>query len=219
MLKATIQEFMERAREAEARAAKASEADILHSRKSGIDARDVATLRAFSQRLSLLIVVRCPKATARAWHGLLPGKNIATKAKTGSSGVVVRKSGPQGKERTVMMVSDYDLMSVWKRDGASYEKVFISALEKGAPRGKWAPAAVKLVRALNRALVTKIMHGCQDDWHSPDNPGVKSEDRFAAFEREQFFYLQNPGACEAFYRSRGLDWPYDGAGKMVLRGG
>ncbi len=211
MFTASIQELMEHAREMEARAAGTSENDIRASRQCGIDARDVQTLRDYAGERELLIIVRCPKTTARAWHGIFPGKNIATKEKTGDSGVVV-KSGRHG---TRIMVSDYDLMSVWKREGKGYEKVAITALKPGAPRGKWSPVAVDLIRGLNRVLVTRIQHGCQDDWRSASNPGVKPGDHFAAFEREQYFYLPNPAACGAFYRSRGLSWPYDGSGRFV----
>jgi len=200
----TIQELFEDQREQEWRQARVPEQDILFSRRSGIDARDVGTLRTFSAR-RLLIVVRNPKVTARAWHGVLPPKNIATKAKTGSSGVVVT-SGNR------LLVSDYDLMSVWRMHASPPQKVFISAAD-GASRGKWSQEAVALVVELNGRLVSKIQHGCQDDYHSANNPGVKASDHFSAFHAGLAVHLPGPGACAAFYGDQGISWPYDQAGK------
>ena len=201
---ATLQELFEGQREEEWRQAKVPEQDILFSRRSGIDARDVGTLRAFSVK-PLLIVVRNPKVTARAWHGVLPPKNIATKAKTGSSGVVVTADNR-------IFVSDYDLMSVWRTHAKPARKVFISAAD-GASRGKWSQEAVALVVELNGRLVSKIQHGCQDDYQSAKNPGVNSSDHFSAFHAGLATHLPGPSACAAFYVQQGIAWPYDPSGK------
>ena len=182
------------------------EQDILFSRLSGMDAADVQVFRDVSLE-GFVFVVRCPKVTARAWHGVLPPKNVATKEKTGSSGVVVTNRGR-------MMVSDYDLMCVWRRAGAGWEKVFMSAAD-GAARGRWSPEAVKLAVSLNRRLVSRIQHGCQDDFHSPNNPGVKRDDHFAAFRAGAAEHLPDPDACARFYRVNGLAWPYDLAGRFT----
>ena len=205
-LKVPIQEQLEHEREQAWRRAGVPERDILFSRLSGIDAADVQTFRESSLE-GLLFVVRCPKVAARAWHGVLPPKNAATKAKTGSSGVVVTDAGR-------LMVSDYDLMCVWRRAGAGYEKVFMSAAD-GAPRGRWSPEAVKVAVALNRRLVSRIQHGCQDDFHSPRNPGVKRDDHFAAFRAGTAQHLPDPDACARFYREHGLVWPYDAGGRFT----
>lgn len=203
---ATIQEMFEGDREAEWRRAGVPDGDIAFSRKSGIDGRDVRAFREFSSG-NVLIVVRNPKLTARAWHGSVPPKNFATKDKTGSSGVVVTKSGR-------ILVSDYDLMSVWRTEASPPAKVFISAAD-GAARGKWSEDAVKLVVRLNARLVSKIQHGCQDDYHSRSNPGVKQTDHFSAFRRGLSTHLPNPSACADFYAALGLAWPYDAAGKYA----
>ena len=67
-------------------------------------------------------------------------------------------------------------------------------------------------------LKSRFQHGGQDDYDSPDNPGVgigdgrTAPDRFAAFERGEARYFANPALVKAFYEKRGLDWPYDGSG-------
>ncbi|MCC6129525.1 MAG: hypothetical protein IT186_06315 [Acidobacteria bacterium] len=205
-LRVTIQESMEHKREQEWRDAGVSEADILFSRKSAIDARDVGVFREFSQR-GLVIVVRCPKLTARPWHGLLAPKTWATKQKTGTSGVAVT---PKGQ----MFVSDYDLMCVWKLGPGGIEKVFISAAG-GASRGSFTAEAVAIVRALNEKLVSRIQHGCQDDYQSPKNPGVKPDDHFAGFCGGTPEHLENPDACAQYYRRHGMTWPYSAEGKYL----
>ena len=77
--------FTERFRN-EAKAAGADGLDLRLSRESGLDARDIMNLRKFTRDEGLLIVFRCPKATARAFHGTLPAKTFATKAKTNRTG-------------------------------------------------------------------------------------------------------------------------------------
>src|SRR5262249_18231463 len=69
------------------------------SRDSGIDARDIMNLRRFTRDKGLLVIIRCPKATARGFHGTLPGKTFATKAKTNQTGTVLGHGG-------TLMVSD-----------------------------------------------------------------------------------------------------------------
>jgi len=102
-----IQEAMELQRETEALRVDVPKQDIALSRQCGIDPIDVQAFREVSGR-GVMIIVRCPKATARAWHGLIPPKPISVKDKSGSSGVVVTSEGN-------MYVSDYDLMSIWRR--------------------------------------------------------------------------------------------------------
>ena len=198
-------------REQEWRRAGATEQDISWSRQSGMDARDVAALRVTTLAQSLCIVIRCPKATARIWHGILPPKNVATKEKTNAAGVM------QGNKGRLLMVSDYDLMSVWRGPASAQVKVFISAA-KGASRGAWSTEAVALIRMLNGKLVSRLQHGCQDDFESTDNPGVKSGDHFIAFNRGAVTYLANREACAKYYVDAGLGkWPYDASGKFSGR--
>jgi len=202
----TIQEILEAQREEDALRAGVKQEDIELSRDCGIDARDVRSFREASATEGVVIVVRCPKVSARAWHGIFPAKTWATKGKTGSSGAVVN-------ERGQILVSDYDLMSLWQRSGSGVTKVFASAAG-GAARGHYPPEAQALIVRLNARLISRIQHGCQDDFDSPKNPGVKPTDHFVAFDAGLAFYLPAPSDCEAFYRRNDLNWPYDVGGRF-----
>ncbi len=202
-LTSTLQEQFEYQRETEWRRRHVPEADILLSRQTGMDATDIGVFRRFSQR-GLLFVVRCPKTTARAYHGLWAPKPLALKDKTGSAGLVVAKGG--------IRVSDYDLMSVWRQGGGGWSKLFISA-PGGAARGPYSPEARALIVEINQQLVSRLQHGCQDDYQSSANPGVKPGDHFAAFRQGQAQHLANPPACQAYYTMLGLPWVYDGGGR------
>jgi hypothetical protein len=204
---ATIQESMEAKREDEWRRAGVLESDIAFSRLSAIDARDVRTFREFSLRNLLLFVVRCPKLTARPWHGLLDPKPMTTKQKTGSSGVAVT---PEGK----MFVSDYDLMSLWQRGEGGFQKVIVTSTTPSL-RGPLPKEARAIISELNKHLVSRIQHGCQDDCPAAYNPGVKPTDHFAAFTCGVSEHLSNFKECAFFYAKYGLTWPYDATGKYT----
>jgi hypothetical protein len=202
---ATIQESMEAKREEEWRRVGVSEDDIAFSRLSAIDARDVRTFRDFTLKNRLLIVVRCPKLTARPWHGLLAPKPMVTKQKTGSSGVAVT---PEGS----MYVSDYDLMSLWRRSERGLQKVVVTSTTADL-RGPFSKEAKAIISDLNKQLVSRIQHGCQDDCPAMANPGVKPADHFAAFASGVAQHLVSPKECELLYAKYGLTWPYDALGK------
>ena len=205
---AQLGEILAAQREEAASRAGATPADIELSRKCGIDPQDVCTFRRVSAGEMLVIVVRCPKLAALAWHGTFPAKTASTSAKTSESGTVLGSSGR-------IMVSDYDLMSLWKRESGVPRKIVASA-EGGAKRGRYPEEATQLLVRLNGQLVTKIQHGCQDDFASPSNPGVKPADHFAAFDTGNVSYLRNPVDCADFYKRNDLVWPYDAAGKYQL---
>lgn len=202
-----IQEAMELARESEARRAGVPERDIEFSRLCGMDAKDVRVFREFSGK-GFLIVVRCPKPEARGWHGLIPSKPKVMEGKSGSSGVKVNKPGE-------MFVSDYDLMSIWRHGGSGLRKVFVSAAN-GAERGRYSPEATVIIKELNRMLVSRLQHGCQDDYCSLTNPGVKMIDHFASFCSGIAEYHANPAVCKLFYERNKLVWLYDSSGAYRL---
>lgn len=196
-----------RAKAGEARAAGADGLDLRLSEESGMDARDIMALRRVTAALGLMIIFRCPKPGARAFHGTLPAKTFATKAKTNETGTVFGHGG-------TLMVSDYDMMSVWRSTGGGFAKIYVSALEPGAARGAWSAEARDLVRGLNRVLITKLQHGCQDDFlDAARNPGVKMADHFLAVRMGDGVYLRDPIHCENFYRAHALDWPYQSNGR------
>jgi hypothetical protein len=183
----------------------ASERDVDLAIASGFDPRDVHTIRSYSETKSLLLVFRCPKASARPWHGEYAPKVGAVATKSDASGRAAHKGR--------IYVSDYDLMSVWRVSGPltgrSYQKIFVTALQRGAKRGAWSAEARDTVRGLNASgMVSRIQHGAQDDWASSSNRGIDASDRFLAFEVGQAWYLPSAADCERFYRSRALRWPY-----------
>ena len=202
-----------RAKANAARGAGANSLDIKLMYESGMDGQDIMRLRQFTAKEQLLIVIRCPKPNAAAFHGTLDPKNVNTKAKTNETGTVRDAHGR-------LMVSDYDMMSVWQYTGTGYRKIFVSALDPpGAPRGHWAPEAVRIVRAMNAFLISKIQHGCQDDFvNAEKNPGLKMADHFLAFDVGTGVYLPTPIYCENFYRVHGLPWPYDQMGRHTGQG-
>lgn len=223
-LRVPLQEIVEHNREQDWRNAGVPEADIRASAQTGMDARDVRHLRLLSQKRWLLIV-RCPKRTARPWHGVLPPKGVSVKQKSGSSGTVVMRQVEWDEARTAytvvkddprIFVSDYDLMSVWRiAPGGAWRKVFMSAAN-GAPRGTWTHEAHETVLEMNRGLVSRVQHGCQDDYRSTNNPGVDpARDHFVAFADGLATYLPDVSACAEFYVKHGLPWPYDARGKYV----
>jgi hypothetical protein len=190
----------------------AAGSDIDLAIASGFDPRDVHTIRDYADAKSLLLVFRCPKASARPWHGEYAAKPASVSAKSDATG----RASKGGR----IFVSDYDLMSVWRVTGAitsrSYQKIFVTALKRGAKRGPWSEEATLTVRGLNASgMVSRIQHGAQDDWANPENRGVTDDDRFIAFECGAAWFMGSAGACAQFYRSRGLRWPYDAAGRYT----
>lgn len=202
-LSITLQQQFEHQREQEWRRAGVIDADIFASRGSGMNAADIGVFRDAS-RAGPIIVLRCPKAAARPWHGVFAPKPMAEKEPTTDSGVLVKRG------RAV--VSDYDLMGVWQRAGTAWERVRVTA-ENGADRGRWPVVAQMLVVALNKRLVSRIQHGCNDDWNSKDNRGVKEGDRFMGFVEGRVVALESPAQAAAFYATWKLGWPYGADGR------
>ena len=204
-------------RETEARRAGVPQRDIDLSRRCGIDAMDVRIFREFSK--GLLIVVRCPPIEARAYHGYLPPKPLsASNVRSGESGlpgVVVIRSDKRSDKRFWGYVSDYDLMSIWRQGGSGWRKVFASAAN-GAPRGRYSAEATTIIIGLNRSLVSRIQHGCQDDYCSPKNRGVKTADHFATFCNGLAEHHVNLVGCKLFYERKGLVWLYGPTGAYLL---
>src|ERR1700735_1446095 len=88
-------------------------------REPGLDGQDIIHLRQFTAAEKLLLIIRCPKRNAAAFHGDLPAKTWATKAKTNATGTVRDANGN-------LMVSDYDMMSLWRYNGTGYAKIYVS---------------------------------------------------------------------------------------------
>jgi hypothetical protein len=205
-LQVGIGEILAHQREQAARAEGASAEDVRIARATGFDPQDVMTLRRVTGAQNVLLFFRCPNLAARSLHGLLPAKTAVTEVKSGPSGAV---QGAQGQ----LMVSDYDIMSCWRLDGAGFRKIAITATTPGAKYGAWLPEARELIRALNRHLLTRIQHGAQDDWlDSSRNRGVKPGDAYLAFRLGVAEPLYGPEALQRAYHRDGLFWPYLPAG-------
>ncbi|MFT5693132.1 MAG: hypothetical protein ACI92E_002468 [Oceanicoccus sp.] len=183
--------------------------DMELSRRTGIDPMDIGTFKTVAKELECIIVVRCPKLNARAFHGFFPPKPMVLQAKTNELGFVIDSKGNH-------KVSDYDLMSIYvnKADLGQPAKLFVSA-RNGLVRGKFSPLAKKILGRLNKTLVSRIQHGCQDDFHSTHNPGVKPTDFFAAFWEGKGVQLKNPDMCRQFYKKMKMDWVYDDEGHYI----
>lgn len=218
----TIQDILEAKAEEEWRRKGVPEKDIEFSRLTGMDASDICGFRKFSaEHPGYLIIVRCPKLTSRPHHAVFaPKPGYASGAKSGTSGLLVFHQEPGqegGAIKTKLFVSDYDLMCIWRKNGTTFQKVAVTA-EGGGKKGRFSPDATALIRELNWHMESRsrIMHGCQDDWQSANNPGVKPGDRFAAFNQGDTEYFGSPSQLGYFYRSLHLPWPYDAAGKYRL---
>lgn len=196
-----------------------STADVLFARKTDLGPEDVRVFRELTRTYKLLIVLRCPKRGAVAFHGVFrPKRRVDGHDKAGN----LVKSGASGigvhPDTGNIFISDYDMMSLWAHGGHGYRKLFASALELHAETGPWSKEAMAVVRLLNGALLSPLQHGAQDDFTPAAghmHPGVTPETRFCAFREGETAYMEGMDACAAFYRQWGLHWPYDTAGHFT----
>ncbi len=223
----TIQDILEGKAEENWRREGVPEEDIIFSRLSGMDAGDIRGFRKFTAKHpSYLVIVRCPKLTARPHYNTFQSKpgyaavdRDGNHPKSGTSGLLVYKGQsptPDGTRipKDKLFVSDYDLMSIWKRGARGFEKISVSA-EDGRKRGKYSPEATIVIRELNGCMEfrSRIQHGCQDDWNSTDNPGIKPGDHFAAFDVGKAEHFSCPSLLGYYYYDLRLPFPYGGNGK------
>ena len=185
-----------------------SDADIQFALQTGMSALDVQLLREYSARRYLLIV-RCPNRAGMVFQGVLAPK---------PAGIYDKKSSPvsgtlQLDDRRVV-VSDYDLMSIWRGTPGGWEKVFCPGPQKA---GEWwgSEKAEAIIRELLPKMESPFDHGCQDDFHSKKNPGVGETQRFAAFLNGTTKYLGSRAALKAFSEQQKIAFPYDGEGKWT----
>jgi len=179
---------------------------ILLAMDAGMDPQDVAFLCRYTRGAGYVIVIRCPKQAAFAYQGVLPGKPGAWwDVKSGADGIAHR-GGQQA-------VSDYDMMSFWEMAGNSLRKVVIGVaswdgVPTGAKTGPYTGKATRILREMNRNLRSRIQHGCQDDYASAKNPGVKDPDRFIAFKLGSAIYMPSRLECRNFHIMHGMHWLY-----------
>ena len=185
-----------------------SDADIQFALQTGMSGLDVRLLREFSGG-GYLLIVRCPNRAGMVFQGVLPPKpaGIHDKKSSADSGTLQLDDGR-------MVVSDYDLMSLWQRVGEEWRKVYCPGPE--APGAWWGSTeADRIIKALLPEMESPFDHGCQDDYHSTKNPGVGERQRFAAFVNGTSKYLGSRQALADFHAQQKIAWPYDGQGKWT----
>jgi hypothetical protein len=183
------------------------EQDVQFALRSGMSALDVNLLRTYSAG-HFLLIVRCPKRAGMLFQGVLPPKGQGDKAKTSEiSGALVTGDGR-------LLVSDYDLMSVWQGRGDGWVRIFCPG--PTAQTVYWGtPEAQRMMTALLPRMQSPFDHGCQDDYLSAKNPGVGATQRFAAFYNGTARYLASGEALKAFYAEQRIEYPYDDEGSYV----
>jgi hypothetical protein len=183
---------------------------------TSIDPADVATFRAVCLECQVVIVVRCPGDGARRFGSL--GIGVTGKPEVEKEGLkighdLVRRGNGQ------LIVSDYDLMSVFFATGSTYDKLEFSRKGPG-PESSWTNEdAKRLYERLNRDLNIAIEHGANDDWNWPGMSSKLKEIRAAAVIGERRFVafmpsgdyrlLPSPGQLKSFYSDvLKTHWPY-----------
>lgn len=198
----------------DAAAARLPPADIAFAQQSDIDPEDVGTFRMATRQYGLIVIVRCPKRGAVAWHGTFDPKRcedghdiFGNPVKSGVSGIGVHP------ERGNVFISDYDMMSMWRKfEGGGWRKVLARDIDRGGEvqiYTKW----------MNGKLRSPLQHGAQDDFVPPpgaQHPNVAEDCRCAAFMEGEAVYLPDRRATQSFYVKQGLKpWPYDQQGKFI----
>ncbi len=165
---------------------------------SGMDAIDLETLREFSLSRRFLMVFRAPGGAGRAIRAL--GADVRPKP-------AEMKEKTQGKWITrgnVFYTSDWDLLSVWRRDGAGYSKFALPA--SGAQLDNF-------LKDVNRQMLYPLQHGANDDYldaaGQPKNRDIGT--RFVTIsDVGRVDTCETLALMKAFYAARGLTpWLYD----------
>jgi hypothetical protein len=132
------------------------------ARQTGINAVDLEALREFCMTERLLMIFRSPQGVGRQIVGIggipiLP-KPAHIHDKTGGKWI---------KRGDTFFVSDYDVLSVWRRTGHGYAKVPLP------PSDARTDAFIKRVSG---NLVMPLQHGANDDYLEcdgrPKNPAI-----------------------------------------------
>jgi hypothetical protein len=194
---------------------KIPDADIRFALQTGIAPGDVHLLRTFSSRRYLLLV-RCPRRAGLALQGVLDPKPAGLK------GTSSEASGTLPDATGRLVVSDIDPMSLWKGTAAGWERIPCPG-PSGASASWGSEEANRIMMELLPKMTAPFQHGCQDDWDSPDNPGVKraakgGEPQFAAFFNGTAKHLPSSGDFFAFHDQQGLAPRYDAKTGDYTRG-
>lgn len=167
--------------------------------KTGLNAVDLETLQEFCMRERMLMIFRSPRGIGRQIVGL-GGIDVRPKPST-----IHDKTGGRWITRgNTMYVSDYDLLSVWRRAGSGYARF---PLPPGDIRTD------TFLKAVNKNLVMKLQHGANDDYLEvdgrPKNPDIG--DHFCVIpEHGLLSVCASRNEMRDFYASHNLQpWLYD----------
>lgn len=168
------------------------------------DPGDVEGFCAICGEERMLCVVRCAGEGTRRFATL--GIGVAGKPEEDKEGIkvghdLVRRGNGQ------LIVSDYDLMSVWRADGAGYQTLVFTRDGPGKESNWTEPDAERLFMQLNGVLNVKLEHGANDDWNPADPKLVTIRDgavvgnrRYVAFtERGDYRLLNSPAELKTYY--------------------
>jgi hypothetical protein len=182
--------------------------------QTNIDDGDVCTFRSVCIDWRVLIVVRCPGIATRRAASL--GIGVSGKPEEDKEGLklgddLVRRGNGQ------LIVSDYDLMSVWTHDGGGYQRLEFTRDGPGH-HSRWTnPDAERLFLRLNDSLHIQLEHGANDDWKTDNEiyrgireAGVIGHRTYVAFtESGGYQVLPSPAALKNFYLTvLRAPWPY-----------
>lgn len=188
--------------------------DVNFAMISDVHPNDVGVFRLASRRYGMIIIIRCPKKNSVGFHGLIQPK--ASKHGVDSQGNWI-KSGLSGlgvhPETGDIFVSDYDMMSLWRREeGRGFIKVPAKNIDDAGfiqPFAQW----------INGELRSPLQHGAQDDYVPPPgkkHPNVAEDCACAAFELGRAIHLTNRRAIKEYYaRNKLVPWPYDDNGVFI----
>ena len=166
---------------------------------TGFVAQDIDTISAFCARKDLLIVFRCPDFNANGYVAEVKDRRYSMKPshikkKTGALGVLHWG----GKA----YVSDYDLLCVHRLDRRTgrYESVPLTWDGKSG----MSAAEEEIIGGLNRRLIFKLQHGCNDNYvvkagdgtpMFPKNPHIGDE--FLVFRHQDVSFVAGKSALRS----------------------
>jgi hypothetical protein len=194
--------------------AEISEFDHHIAGQTNIDDGDVCTFRTVCIEWRILIIVRCPGLATRRAASL--GIGVSGKPEEEKEGLklgddLVRRGNGQ------LIVSDYDLMSVWTCDADGYQRLEFTRDAPGH-HARWTdPDAERLFLRLNESLHVPLEHGANDDWKTDNKvyrdireAGVIGRRTYVAFtESGDYRVLRSPAALKDFYLTvLKAPWPY-----------
>lgn len=167
---------------------------------TGLAGKDIDTLNAFTLRKKLLMVTRMPNEFANAWvseikSGKMREKSADIKTKTLEYGTITLNG------RTY--VSDIDLMCIHKYDETA--KNFVPIVISWNGRTAMTEDEFEYIGVLNMLLVSKLQHGCNDNYVANGRPLNSSiGEEFVIFNRGRIQVIYGVRDLRMYYCMLGL---------------